>query len=45
MFKLTSKNKSDKVVKLVYPKDTHLCPECGAYIKNKMCSRCKKKCK
>jgi exosome complex RNA-binding protein Csl4 len=42
MFKFFSKNNPDKVIRLVYPKDTHLCPNCGAYVKNKVCSRCKK---
>lgn len=42
MFNFFKRFRSDKVITLVYPKDTHLCPNCGAYIKNKICPRCKK---
>ena len=42
MFDFFKKSSTDKVIKLVYPADVHLCPDCGSYIQNKVCPRCKK---
>ena len=42
MFKFFAKNKPENVIKLVYPMDKTLCPECGTYRTSKICPGCKK---
>lgn len=42
MFRFFKKRREESVIKLVYPADTTLCPDCGSYKKGKTCSRCKK---
>ena len=41
MFGFFKKNKTEKVIKLVYPAGA-LCPECGSYKTTKKCPHCKK---
>lgn len=42
MFKFFEKNKPENVIRLVYPQDKTLCPDCGAYRTSMMCPQCKK---
>lgn len=42
LFGTFEKNKTENVIRLVYPADKTLCPDCGAYRTSKICPKCKK---
>ena len=42
MLEFFKKNKAERVIKLVYPVDGTLCPECGTHKTTKKCPHCKK---
>ena len=42
MFKFFQKNKPENVIRLVYPADKALCPDCGAHRTSRICPSCKR---